>query len=76
MMYRREVFEQLGGLDEELNTSEDYEFNLKCLHAGLKIGYCPKVLAIYRRHDRQKVRMTEPREQRMKRDMIRKRYSV
>lgn len=56
LMYRKEVFEQLGGFDETLNTQEEYEFNLRCLQAGFKIGYCDQPLAIYRRHDAQKVR--------------------
>jgi len=34
-MYRREVFEMVGLLDETLNTAEEYEFHLRCLAAGL-----------------------------------------
>jgi len=56
-MYRREVFEKIGGFNETLNTQEEYEFNLRCLKAGFKIGYCDSVLAIYRRHPTQKVRV-------------------
>jgi hypothetical protein len=52
-MYRRGIFEKLGGFDETLPDSEEYEFNLRCLHAGYKIGYCDSVLAQYRRHPKQ-----------------------
>jgi hypothetical protein len=75
MFYRREVFEKLGGFDPDLNTSEDYEFNLKCLANGMKLGYCSTgPLAIYRRHGSQKVRTTQVKIQNEKRNMIRKRY--
>jgi hypothetical protein len=74
MMYRREVFEKLGGFDPILNSSEDYEFNLICLRNGMKIGYCPTTLAVYRRHDKQKVRTTATKEQTRIRELIRNRY--
>ena len=57
MMYRKEVFDKVGKLDETLNVMEEYEFNLRCLKAGLKLGYCSSMVAIYRRHDNQKVRI-------------------
>jgi hypothetical protein len=52
-MYRKTIFEKLGGFDETLSNSEEYEFNLRCLHAGYKLGYCNSVLAYYRRHGKQ-----------------------
>ena len=75
MMYRREVFEKLGGMDESLITSEDYEFNLRCLYNGLKVGYCPTPVAVYRRHKQQKVRNIPLKIQGEKRALIRKRYT-
>jgi len=33
LMYRREVFEKVGGIDESLHMAEEYEFNLRCLKA-------------------------------------------
>lgn len=56
LMYKRAVFEKLK-MDETLNTAEEYEFNLRCLKAGFKIGYCDASLAYYRRHPQQKVRV-------------------
>lgn len=52
-MYRKEIFEKLGGFDESLPDSEEYEFNLRCLNAGFKLRYCNSILAIYRRHGEQ-----------------------
>ena len=59
MMYRKSVFDRLGGLDEspDIDALEEYEFNLRCLKAGLKIAYCPHTLSIYRRHPQQKIRI-------------------
>ena len=56
-MYKREIFDKLGGFDQTLHTQEEYEFNLRCLKAGFKIGYCNTTLAIYRRHPDQKIRV-------------------
>jgi len=53
-MYRREIFEKLGGFDESLQNSEEYEFNLRCLANGFKCGYCNSNLVYYRRHSKQK----------------------
>jgi hypothetical protein len=53
-MYKREIFEQIGGFNETLINSEEYEFNLRCLYNGFKIGYCDSNLAYYRRHNAQK----------------------
>lgn len=74
MMYRREVFEKVGKLDETLNTAEEYEFNLRCLKAGLKIGYCDSSLAYYRRHPQQKVRTVPAVEKTREREMVKTQY--
>ena len=74
LMYKRKVFEKLGGFDETLNTAEEYEFSLRCLKAGLKLGYCPTVLAHYRRHPMQKVRVVSRSAKINEREMVRKRY--
>jgi Glycosyl transferase family 2 len=57
LMYRKEVFQKVGNMNESLNTEEEYEFNLRCLKSGLKIGYCNSNLAIYRKHPLQKVKV-------------------
>ena len=54
LMYRRDVFDRVGMFDESLDCAEEYEFNLRCLSKGLKLGYCPTFLYEYRRHETQK----------------------
>ncbi len=74
LMYRREVFEKLGPMNETLNCMEEFEFNLRCLKAGLKIGYCDTTLAYYRRHPLQKVRTVTVQEKFVEREMVRDMY--
>ena len=74
LMYHRSVFEKVGLFDESLNTAEEYEFSLRCMKAGLKLGYCPTVLAHYRRHPQQKVRIVSTQDKNREREMVRKKY--
>ncbi|MEM0312907.1 MAG: glycosyltransferase [Thermoplasmatales archaeon] len=37
--FRKEVFEAIGGFDEELVAAEDYDFHNRLLKAGFKIGW-------------------------------------
>ncbi len=57
LMYRKELFDEMGGFNESLWVMEEFEYNLRLLSAGKKIGYCDSTLAIYRRHPLQKVRV-------------------
>lgn len=43
IMFRREVFEDIGGFDEDLRTAEDLDFHLRVAHRW-KIGVVEKVL--------------------------------
>lgn len=54
LMYRSSVFRKYGFFDASLWTGEEYDFNLRLLHAGATIGFCPRVLYRYRRHTGQK----------------------
>ncbi len=74
-MYRREVFEKIGGFNESLNTQEEYEFNLRCLKAGFKIGYCDSTLAFYRRHPAQKVRLASKEEKKEEKQLVNDMYT-
>ncbi len=56
-MYRMDVFERVGYFDETLLTAQDWEFNLRCLSKGLKIGYCDSFLIFYRMHKGQITKM-------------------
>jgi GT2 family glycosyltransferase len=54
LMYRANVFERFGMMDETLFTGEEYDMNLMFLYKGAKIGYCDAWLYYYRRHEQQK----------------------
>jgi glycosyltransferase involved in cell wall biosynthesis len=54
LMYRRRVFYLFGNFDTSLWTGEEYEFNLRILSKGAKIGFCKNVLYHYRHHPLQK----------------------
>jgi len=54
LMYRREVFDKVGLFDESLVCAEEYDFNLRCLKLGMRLGYSKEILYNYRRHDNQK----------------------
>jgi hypothetical protein len=73
LMYKREVFEKLR-LDKTLNTAEEFEFNLRVLKNGFKIGYCATTLAFYRRHPQQKVRVVSMEEKNREREMVKDLY--
>jgi len=76
LMYRREVFERVGLFNETLNTAEEFEFSLRCLKAGLKIGYCNSFLAFYRRHPNQKVRTVSKENKDKEREFVRNMYRI
>ena len=45
--YRREVFDRIGGFDEELVRNQDDEFNFRLTQAGGKIWLDPSIRSIY-----------------------------
>jgi GT2 family glycosyltransferase len=45
--YRREVFERVGGFDEELVRNQDDEFNFRLSQAGGKIWLDPAIRSVY-----------------------------
>jgi glycosyltransferase involved in cell wall biosynthesis len=48
---KRQVYETLGGFNEALHHSEDYEFWLRALGAGFRLIRYPKPLGRYRRSE-------------------------
>ena len=54
LMYRKEVFKEVGMFNETLWTGEEYEFNLRCFANGLKCTYTDEILYYYRLHGEQK----------------------
>ena len=69
VMYRREIFEEIGGFNEsrEVYSFEEYEFNLRVLKAGFNIGYVNDPLAYYRRHKEQIIRTVNNKERKANR---------
>ena len=49
-VFRREVFERIGGFDESQWTSEDYDFWIRAALAGFVFRVSTRPLALYRRH--------------------------
>jgi hypothetical protein len=60
-MYRKEVFQKVGLLNEteQVKSFEEFEFNVRCLQMGMKIGYCNSSLAFYRRHSEQLIKKVD-----------------
>ena len=53
-MYKTELVDLFGGWDEQLWTSEEYEWHLRLLAGGVRLDFLDKVTYIWRRHDLQK----------------------
>jgi GT2 family glycosyltransferase len=45
--YRREVFDRIGGFDEELVRNQDDEFNFRLIQSGGKIWLDPSIRSVY-----------------------------
>lgn len=54
IMFRKDDFLQVGGLNENLIYAEEYDFYFNLLKMGKKIGYLDKFVYNYRRHNEQK----------------------
>jgi glycosyltransferase involved in cell wall biosynthesis len=52
VMMRKELFDRLGGFDEALPYTHDYDFWVRSLLAGYPIVYLDRPLTEYRRHSR------------------------
>jgi glycosyltransferase involved in cell wall biosynthesis len=50
-LFRRRVYEVIGGFDESLRTNEDYDFWLRAAIAGFRFTRNDQPLAFYRRRD-------------------------
>ena len=49
-LYRRRIIERAGGFAEDMRYSEDVDFHLRLLEAGMEIAYCEVDALVYRRH--------------------------
>ena len=50
-MFRKSIFDKVGGFDEEFKILEDYPFFLRVNQVGEKIYFVTDCLVYYRRHD-------------------------
>jgi glycosyltransferase involved in cell wall biosynthesis len=77
-LYKTELFHRFGGWDESLWTAEEYDFHMKLLAGGAKIGWCDRVVYNIRVHKGQKSVGVLDREYQRRRldeiNMIRGRY--
>jgi len=48
VMFRREIYDKLGGYNESLGLVEDWEYFLRIAHSGYKIVFLNKDLVLYR----------------------------
>jgi GT2 family glycosyltransferase len=71
-MYRKEVFTKVGLFNEsdQVKSFEEYEFNIRCLQHGLKLGFCPSTLAFYRRHPNQLIKKVNKTSRRANRSKV------
>ena len=53
-LYRRELFERFGYLDERLTRNQDYEFNQRCYQGGARFWFQPDLVVYY--HNRPTLR--------------------
>jgi len=53
-MFRKDLFWEIGGRDESINSSEDYDFYLNLLTHGYEFIYCDSIVYRYRIHGGQK----------------------
>lgn len=74
VMYHRKIFDKIGLFDESLLTCEEYEFNMRALKAGFKIGYVDAFLCYYRQHDKQKTQTIAESIRNIDRQKVRKLY--
>lgn len=49
-LFRRRVIDRVGLFDESLRFSEDLDYYIRLVEAGMKIGYCDHDSVVYRRH--------------------------
>lgn len=50
-LYRRSILDEVGVYDEDLFCVEDYEYWMRILECGHRIGFIPGVYYLYRTHD-------------------------
>ena len=51
LLYRKELFERIGGFDPWFVTAEDIDLNIRAVRAGAKIVYNPKAIVYHKTRD-------------------------
>ena len=54
-LYRRSVFDRVGGFDPALRVGQDLDMAARVGEAGVTIGVTPEIVLVYRRHNRSAV---------------------
>jgi glycosyltransferase involved in cell wall biosynthesis len=72
-LFRRDVFIDIGGFDENLGYAEDYDFLINLLTKGYKLAYCDKDVVWYRHHKRQ-ITGSEPELREYEQNYLRSKY--
>lgn len=54
-LYRRSVFDRVGGFDPALRVGEDLDMAARIGEAGVRIAVTTEIVLVYRRHDRSAV---------------------
>lgn len=77
LMYRKSIFKKYGYFDIDLTTGEEYEYSLRLLRYGARIGYCDNFVYLYRRHAKQKSlgKEVDQKERAFKISQIKKKYA-
>lgn len=53
-VYRKSVWEKVGGYRTDLRNAEDYDYYLRAMVSGARLIHNPEPLALYRRHETSK----------------------
>jgi glycosyltransferase involved in cell wall biosynthesis len=72
-LFKREMFIEIGGFDENLGYAEDYDLLLNLISKGYKTIYCDKDVVWYRHHPRQ-ITGNEPAMRQREQDYLRSKY--
>jgi len=59
IMFRKSIVEKIGWYDERINTSEDWDYNIRIHLQSNGFGIIPEPLSYYRRHNDNRMKMQE-----------------
>lgn len=59
LVFRKEVVDKIGWIDERLSTTEDWDFAIRILSHGMTIGIVREALSEYRHHSENRMHYSE-----------------